>query len=85
MNRNVLPTAALAVESGAGGPRQTRGRATVAGVCTIAAIFLAFAVGAPWLLRDAPPDTYVVVATSAACAASHIAPGDCKAKGVKIR
>jgi hypothetical protein len=51
-------------------PRHARGRSLVAGVCALAAVYLAFAVGAPWLLRDAPPDTFAVVANKAACPAS---------------
>jgi H+/gluconate symporter-like permease len=45
-----------------------RGREVLVGGCVAAAMYLAFAVGAPWLLQEAPPDTYAVVATSAACA-----------------
>jgi hypothetical protein len=37
----------------------------LASVCALAAIYLAFGVGAPWLIRDAPPDAYTVVATHA--------------------
>ncbi len=51
------------------GPRKLRGRGMIAGLCTLGALYLAFAVGTPWLLREAPPDTYAVVATKAACPA----------------
>ncbi len=51
-------------------PRRVRGRSVVAGVCALAAVYLAFAVGTPWLLRDAPPDTYTVVANQATCPAA---------------
>jgi len=51
-------------------PRRVRGRSIVAGVFALAAVYLAFAVGTPWLLRDAPPDSYAVVANQAACPGS---------------
>jgi hypothetical protein len=57
----------------------------IASLCVAGALYVAFAVGAPWLLRDAPPDTYTVVATSAACAAAHIAPADCAREPAKRR
>ena len=57
------PTVVYAVVS----PHHVRGRSMIAGACVLGAMYLAFAVGAPWLLREAPPDTYAIVATKAAC------------------
>jgi len=50
--------------------RRVRGRSVVAGVCALAAMYLAFAVGTPWLLSAAQPDTYAVIANQAACPTS---------------
>ena len=52
-------------------PRKVAGRGTIGVACALGAMYLAFAVGAPWLLHDAPPDTYAVMATKATCAAAH--------------
>jgi hypothetical protein len=54
-------------------------RGLVRGVCALVAIYVAFAVGTPWLLRDAPPDTYEVVAAKAACAETFDARLTCEA------
>jgi hypothetical protein len=62
--------------------RRQYGRGMVSGMCLLGAMYLAFAVGAPWVLREAPPDTYTVIATTAACAA-HL-PG-CAGKSAKVR
>lgn len=60
-------------------PRGPRSSHTAAGRCApkialiIAAVYVALGVGTPWLLQDAPPLVYEVVAARAAPAAS--APG----------
>ncbi len=58
-------------------PRPALARRLAAAFGAVGAMYVAFAVGAPWLLRDAPPDSYAVVAAEAACSPAAGSPACC--------
>ncbi len=70
-----------------GAPRSAGGRtrSIAAGACALGAMYIAFAVGTPWLLHDAPPDSYAAIATQAACTAAADARSHCAQDNVLVR
>ena len=48
-------------------PINESGHVTARAAIVVAALYLALAVGAPWLLNDAPPSAQDVLATQACC------------------
>ena len=50
-------------------PVSESGQLTARAAVVVVALYLALAVGAPWLLHDAPPSAQDVLATQACCTA----------------
>ena len=48
-------------------PASEAGSVTARAIVVVVALYLALAVGAPWLLHDAPPSAEDVIATRACC------------------
>jgi hypothetical protein len=53
-------------------PINESGHVTARAALIVAALYLALAVGAPWLLNDAPPSAQDVLATQACCTAAGL-------------
>jgi hypothetical protein len=54
-------------------PINESGHVTARAALIVAALYLALAVGAPWLLNDAPPSAQDVLATQACCTTTGLA------------